>query len=167
MQRGNWALIAGIVAVVVLVGVGFVAAGRALGGDAEPATKEEYRAAVLNARDRTDYALGRFSTAQTPEELLERMDEAAASIDQAAAELADETVPAEFEDETAALVRHMQTLSADVQATADQARVPGYEQIVLGGGGFDWATWPKMNAVFAELREQGVAVPALEPHEAT
>ena len=119
---------------------------------------------MVVARDRTDYVFSRFSKAQSEEELLERMDEAAAAIDDAAAELADQPVPAGFEDETEELVVHMESFSTDIQATADQARVPGYGQIIFGGAGLDFPSWDKINEVLADLREQGIAVPALERH---
>ena len=163
MRRGTWALVGAVVAA---VAVAVVVAGMALGGDEGTATKEEYQAVVVNTRDRTDFALSRFSKAQTPDELLERMDEAAVTIDRAAEDLSDTAVPPGLEDENEKLVRHLETLSADIQATADQARVPGYEQFILGGAGLDFESWPKVNAVFVELGEEGVTVPALERHKA-
>ena len=42
---------------------------------------------MVNARDRADFALGRLSQAQSLDELLSRMDEAAATIDDAAGDL--------------------------------------------------------------------------------
>ena len=157
-----WALVAAVAAAVAIV---VVVAGMALGGgDDGPATKESYQAAVVSARDRTDYVFGRFSKAQSPEELLERMDEAAAAIDDAAGELDDQPVPAGFEDETEKLVGHMESFSVDIQGTADQARVPGFEELIFAPGGLDFPSWDKMNEVFADLREQGIAVPALERH---
>jgi hypothetical protein len=151
-------------AVVASVAIAVAVVGLALGSDDGPSSTEDYEAAVLNARDRTDFALGRLSRAQSVEELLERMDEAAAAIDGAAGDLADETPPAEFEDETDGLVKHLEVLGQDIQATADQARVPGYEELIFSGGGFDFESWDEINATLAKLRKQGIVVPPLSRH---
>jgi hypothetical protein len=158
-----WALVAAVAATVAIV---VVVAGMALGGDDSPATKAEYQVAVVSARDRTDYVFGRFSKAQSAEELLERMDEAAAAINDAATELDEQPVPEGFEDETDQLVAHMKSFSVDIQGTADQARVPGFEEVLFAPGGLSFPGWDKMNQSFADLREQGIAVPALARHTA-
>jgi len=154
-----WVVIAAVVAA---VAIAVVVAGLALGGDSGPTSREDYQAAVLNARDRTNFALGRLSRAQSVEELLERMDEAAATVRGAAGELEDEGSPEGLEDETERLVKQLRTLSQDVQGTADQARVPGFEQILFGAGGLNFESWDRINVILVELQEQGVEVPELE-----
>ena len=155
-----WVVVAAVVAAVAIV---VVVVGITLGdSDGGTTSQEDYQAAVVSARDRTNFALGRLSRAQSVEELLERMDEAAATVNGAAGELEDEGAPAGLEDETGRLVKQLRTLSQDVKGTADQARVPGFEQILFGAGGLNFESWDRINAILAELREQGVLVPALE-----
>ena len=154
-------------AVVAAVAIAVAVVGLALGGSGGTTTVAEYEAAVVNSRDRIDFALGRLSRAQSVEELLERMDEAAAAIDGAAGDLDDEGSPDAFEDETEGLVRLLHTLADDVEGTADQARVPGFENLLFGAGGLNFESWDKINAIFAKLREQGIAVQPLSRHTTT
>ena len=154
-------------AVVAAVAIAVAVVGLALGGSGGTTSVAEYETAVVNSRDRIDFALGRLSRAQSVEELLERMDEAAAAIDGAAGDLDDEGSPDAFEDETEDLVRLLHTLADDVEGTADQARVPGFENLLFGAGGLNFESWDKINAIFAKLREQGIAVQPLTRHTTT
>jgi hypothetical protein len=151
-------------AVAVAVAVAVAAVGLALGGEDSPTSKQEFQAEVVVSRDRVDFALGRLSKAQSLDEFLTRMDEAAAAIDDTAAELHDVTAPEELADEQELLVKDMETLARDVQGTADQARIPGFEDILLGAAGLDFESWDSINATLAKLREQGVVVPPLQRH---
>ena len=56
------------------------------GGD-DPPTAVEYEEAVVNAVDRTDYALNRVARSQSVPEAIKRMEEASAAIDSAAGDL--------------------------------------------------------------------------------
>ena len=60
------------------------------------------------------------------------MDEAAAVIDKTAGELDDTTAPADLESQNGRLVADLESLATDVQGIADQLRVPGFEDILLG-----------------------------------
>jgi hypothetical protein len=62
------------------------------------------------------------------------------------------------------LVEQLGALSNDVQGTADQARVPGFEQILLGAQGLNFESWDKINAEFVAMKAQGVVVPPLSRH---
>jgi hypothetical protein len=161
MRRGIWVVVGAVVAA---VAIAVAVVGLALGGSEGTTSVEEYEVVVVNTRDRTDFALGRLSRAQSLEELLERMDEAAAAIDGAAGNLDDDGAPDAFEDENEDLVRELHSLAEDVQGTADQARVPGFEDLLLGAGGLDFESWDKVNAIFAKLRRQGIAVQPLSRH---
>jgi hypothetical protein len=153
-----------VAVVAVLVAGGVVLAGLALGGESGQSTAAEYQVAAVRARDRIDFALGRLSKAQSLDELVERMDEAAAAIDDAGGALDDTTPPEGLADQHAELVRQIGLLADDVQATADQARVPGFEDILLGAAGLDFEPWDKINAVLVKMRVQGVVVPPLTRH---
>jgi hypothetical protein len=153
-----------IAVVAVLVAGGVVLAGLALGGGESQSSTAEYQVAAVQARDRVDFALGRLSKAQSIDELLERMDEAAASVDDAARELEDNSPPEALADEHARLVDQLGVLANDVQATADQARVPGFEEILFSGQGLNFESWDRINTVFVTMKEQGVVVPPLSRH---
>jgi hypothetical protein len=163
-KRGIWLAIVGVaVAAVVTIGVvGFVSA-----RGESPSSGKEYGAVVVKNRDRVDFVLGRLSTAQSLEELLMRMDEAAKTIDAAAGDLDEVTPPDALEDEHGRLVRQLEALSADVQGTANQAREPGFENILLGADGLSFDSWDAINAILEDLREQGIDVQPLSRHTAT
>ena len=145
-----------VVAIVAIVAVGLV-----LGDDDSSTSQEDYQTAVVNTRDRVDFALGRLPKAQTLEELLDRMDEAAETIDDAAGDLDNLAAPTELTSPHERLVDQLGQLAADVQGTADQARVPGFEDILNGAAGLNFDSWDKINAILMELRRQGIEVEPL------
>jgi hypothetical protein len=159
--RRTWVVLA---VVAVLVAGGVVLAGLALGGGSDPSTAEEYQAAAVLARDRTDFAMGRLSGARTFDELLVRMDEASAAIDDAADALDEKTPPEVLEDEHDRLVSQMNVLAGDIASTAEQAREPGFEDIFQGAQGLSFDSWDEINAVFVKMKAAGVVVPPLSRH---
>jgi hypothetical protein len=145
-----------LLAVLVLIAAGC--------GGGQPSAEDYADAVVLN-RNRADFALGRITRAQSPEELLNRMDEAALVIGKAANELDDKGAPDEFQPEANNLVKWLRQLSVDIQATADQARVPGFENLLtdqaLQGLSFD--SWDNVNKALAGLAGKGIQVSILQP----
>lgn len=161
MLTGRTWLVIAALAVAAVASVAIV--GLALGGGGgEPTSKADYQSAIVNTRDRIDFSLGRLSRAQSLEELLTRMDEAAETIDDAAGDLDDLTPPDALDDRHDRLVRQLENLAGEVQGTADQARTPGFEDILTGAAGLDFPAWAAINAIFAELRKQGIDVQPLE-----
>ena len=163
-KRGTWLVIAAVAAAVA-IGVGVV--GFALGGSDQPSSSAEYEAVVVQTRDRVDFVLGRLSTAQSLEELLTRMDEAAKTIDASAGDLDEVTPPEALEDEHGRLVHQLEALSADVQGTVNQAREPGFENILLGAKGLNFPSWDAINAILRELQKLGIDVEPLSRHATT
>ncbi len=161
MSRGTWIAVA-VVAIAIAIGVAL--AGLALGGGDEQSTAEEYQVAVVQARDRVDFALGRLSNAQSLDELIERLDEASAAIDNAGGELDGTTPPETLADTHERLVEQIGVLADDVQGTADQLRVPGFEDILQGAEGLNFESWDEINAELAKMKAQGVVVPPLSRH---
>jgi hypothetical protein len=159
MQGRNLWLAIAVVAAVVAGGI--VLAGMALGGGDDESSVQQYQVVVVEARDRVDFSLGRLSKAQSLDELLERMDEGAAAIGGAASELDDTTPPDELADVHEQLAENMHALSDDIQGTADQARVPGFEGILLGADGLNFDSWDAINANLEAMQEQGVVVQPL------
>jgi hypothetical protein len=137
------------------------------GGNSEATTTADYQAAIVSTRDRIDFSLGRLSRAQTLEELLTRMDEAAATVDDAGGDLNDVGAPDALEDQHERLVEQIESLAVDIQGTADQARIPGFEDLFDGAAGLDFPAWDAINAIFAELRRQGIEVEPLARKTAT
>jgi hypothetical protein len=160
-SRWSWAVIAGVTVAAL---VAAVVLGRAIAGGNQPSSRADYQVAVVTARDRVDFVLGRLSRAKSLEELTTRMDEAAAVIDKTAGELDDTTAPADLESQNGRLVADLESLATDVQGIADQLRVPGFEDILRGSEGLNFPSWDKVNNVLVELRRLGIDVEPLSRH---
>ena len=52
-------------------------------------------------------------------------------------------------------------MATDIQGTADQARVPGFEDLFQGAGGLNFETWDAINENLAAMEEAGVVVAPL------
>jgi hypothetical protein len=149
--------------VVLLVALGLVAT--ACGGSGEPSTEEFAEAVVLN-RNRTDFVLGRITRAQSLDELFTRMDEAATVISKAADELDETGAPSDYQPEADNLVKWLRQLSVDVQATADQARIPGFEGLITQTNAISFDSWDQVNKALAGLAGKGIEVSILQRHSA-
>jgi hypothetical protein len=150
-----------LLAVLVLVASG-------CGGGGQPSAEDYADAVVLN-RNRADFALARITKAPSPEELLNRMDEAAVVIGKAADELDDTGAPDDFQPEADNLVKWLRQLSVDIQATADQSRVPGFESLITDASlqGLSFESWDKVNKALAGLAGKGIQVTILQPKAAS
>jgi hypothetical protein len=148
---------------VLLLAMGLVAT--ACGGSGEPTTEEFSDAVVLN-RNRTDFVLGRITRAQSLEELFARMDEAATVISKAADELEDTGAPSDYQPEANNLVKWLRQLSVDIQATADQARIPGFEGLITQTNAISFDSWDQVNKALAGLAGKGIEVTILQRHSA-
>lgn len=149
----------GVVGVIAAVAV--LAAGCGGGSPPSPAAYEQ---AVVDTRDRTDFSLERVTEATSKGQLLERMDEAADTIDDAAGDLEDIGAAKGFENETDGLVNALKQLSTDVGATADQIRQPGFDELLIGTRGLSFESWDKVNGALRKLRKQGIGVRLLARH---
>jgi len=145
-----------------LLAVGLIVSGC---GASEPSAEEYSDAVVLN-RNRTDFVLGRITRAQSLEELFTRMDEAALTISKAADELDETGAPSDYQPEADDLVKWLRQLSVDVQATADQARIPGFEGLITQTNAISFDSWDKVNKALAGLAGKGIEVTILQRHSA-
>ena len=134
------------------------------GGSGTPSVEQFSEAVVLN-RNRVDFTLTRITRADSSDELLNRMDEAAAVLDKAADDLADVGAPSDYQPEADDLAKSLRQLSVDIQATADQARIPGFENLFSGAGfqGLSFDSWDDANKALAGLAGKGVPVTILQP----
>lgn len=145
-----------------LVALGLLVSGC---GGGEPSVEEYSEAVVLN-RNRADFVLGRITRAQSLEELFTRMDEAALTISKAADELEETGAPSDFQPEADDLVKSLRQLSVDVQATADQARIPGFEGLITQTNAISFDSWDQVNKALAGLAGKGIEVTILQRHSA-
>jgi hypothetical protein len=132
-------------------------------GESMPSV-QELEPSIVVTRDRVDFALARITRAQSRDELLARMDEAADTIDDAAGDLERVGTPRDYESEAGKLVDSLRQLAFDVQATADQIRQPGFDDLLVGTKGLSFASWEKVNLALAGLKGKGIEVALLERH---
>ena len=133
-------------------------------GDNSMPSVQEFERSIVATRDRVDFALARITKAQSRDELLGRMDEAADTIDAAAGDLGRVGTPRDYESEAGELVDSLRQLAFDVQATADQIRQPGFDDLLIGTRGLSFESWGKVNLALAGLDRKGIEVALLERH---
>ena len=157
--RGPAARLASV-ALLCAVGVSLAGCG---GGDSAP-SMADYTVSVVSTRNRVDGVLARVTQAQSKDELLKRMDEAAVVIDDSATELDEGGAAEGFEDATSQLVDALHQLSTDLGAFAHDARQPGGEALLLGGPGLNFESWTQANEVLENLMKQGIDVEPIGRH---
>jgi hypothetical protein len=133
------------------------------GGGGNP-TAGEYEQAVVNAVDRTDFALNRVTRSKSPDELVQRMGEASVTIDKAAAELDDLGAPTEFQQDNEKLVKALDDLGNDVGLTGEQLEDPSFLDAFIGQSaqGFSFESWDRVNLALGRLIGGGLNVKTLQ-----
>ena len=134
-------------------------------GSTQSLSKDEYAEVVGNSRDRVDYALALITVGTgSLEVLIQRMNDAADSIDEAASDLDDAGVADGFDDETSDLVEAFHELAAGLAGTASDASQVGMEGLLTGSQALQFPGWTKANRILASLKEQGIAVEPISSH---
>jgi hypothetical protein len=134
-------------------------------GGSSTATKEDYAASVVKARDRVDYALAQITVGTgTLELLLDRMEGAAALIDAAADDLDGAGAAEGFEGETEQLVAAFSELARGLEGVASDARQPELGGILPTTKGLEFPGWVKANRILTSLKRQGIAVEPIGSH---
>lgn len=137
----------------------------ACGGGSGTTSKEDYSEAVVNVRDRVDFALEQITQGTgTFDELIERMNTAADNIDAAADDFEDAGAAEGFEDESETLIAAFHQLAAGLAGTAHDASQPGMEELVTRTNALQFPAWERANRVLVKLDEQGIAVEPIGSH---
>jgi hypothetical protein len=154
-----------LVVLAVAIGAAFaVAVGVILLGDDATASRADYQATVVNARDRVDFALVRVTRSQSADELIERLDEAAAVIGDTASKLDEAGVAEGFEEQNDKLVKTMRSFSDELAGTAAQFRDPSFAPTLSAITSLSFPQWDALNRQLAALEEQGIQVDQLPRH---
>ncbi len=151
-----------VLLLVVLAAASGLASG--CGGSNSAPTLAEYQQSVVAARDRVDFALARITKAKAKEEFLNRMNEAAAAIGNAASDLEEAGAAEGFEDETKKLADALHQLSVDLSATAHDLGQPEGQGLVSGAQGLNFESWDNANLALASLIGQGIDVELIGRH---
>lgn len=132
--------------------------------DDATASRADYQEDVVNARDRVDFAYARIARSQSTDELIERMDEAAAVIGKTASDLDDSGVAPGFEAVHTELVDALESFSDVLASTAAQFRDPTFGGVLPGITSLSFPEWDKTNDVLADLKKRGIQVDQLARH---
>ena len=152
-----------LVAVAAAAAVIVTAVGLAVAKD-DPPTQAEYQTAVASARNRTDAALEWVTKSQSADELIARLEDASIVVDRAADDLDEAGTLARYEETNKELVAALHELSTDLEGTAAQMQQPEFSDLFQTTRGLSFDSWTKVNARLSDLRDEGIAVPALERH---
>jgi hypothetical protein len=128
-------------------------------------SSEEFNQSVIETRNTVDGALAHITDNPSgKQELLQRMDQAATTIDAAAESLDRKEPPAGMADEQTRLVNAYRQLAVDISKTVDQIQSPDFGGLLNGAQGLSFESWDHANAVLAQLKKQGVKVQLLGRH---
>ena len=134
-------------------------------GGSSSISKAEYEDVIGNSRDRVDYALAQITAGHgSVDVLIQRMQDAADSIDEAASDLDDAGIAKGFDDETSDLVDAFHELAAGLDGTAHDASIEGMEGLLTGAQALRFPGWNKANRVLTSLKAQGIAVEPIGSH---
>lgn len=134
-------------------------------GGSGSVSQDDFERDVVAARDQVDGALAHITDNPSgKEELLARMDDAAAEIDRAAEALDRREAPEGLDDERNELVKAFRQLAVDLSQTAEQIRQPDFSGLLEGTQGLSFQSWVDANKALTELREQGFDVQPLGRH---
>lgn len=132
------------------------------GGCGGGASKEQFQADMVAARDRVDDALEQVTHASSVEDLFARLRIAAAEVRSAATDVGEAEAPDGLGDEKRALASTLREFSAEITSTVDT--LEELEGAAAETRGFDFAGWTETQTRLAALRKAGIQVPALERH---
>ena len=126
------------------------------------ASKEDFQAEMVSARDRVDSGLEQVTNATSVEDLLARLRIAAAEVRSAAQDVNDAEAPDGLGDEKNHFETTLRTFSDEIVATV--TTLESLEGAAAETQGLDFKGWNDVQKRLIELREQGIKVPPLERH---
>jgi hypothetical protein len=147
--------------VAALAALMLVAGGATACGGGDDSSLEDYEASVVETRNNVDDALANISEAQSRNDFLKRMEQAAVLISRAADDLDDAEVAEGFEDETTNLSNALRTLSTDLEQTAAQFRVTPE---LFNSEGLAFEGWTQANQILRDLKKQDIQVEPIANH---
>jgi uncharacterized membrane protein YdfJ with MMPL/SSD domain len=126
------------------------------------ASKEDFQAEMVAARDRVDSGLEQVTNATSVEDLLARLRIAAAEVRSAAQDVNEADAPDGLSDEKNRFETTLRTFSDEIVSTVTTLET--LEGAASSTQGLDFQGWTDVQKRLAELRRQGIRVPPLERH---
>jgi hypothetical protein len=150
-------------AAAVVIAIGIAVAAVVIGGGGG-SSNDEYEGAVVDARDRVDFALAQIGQSTSPEELIERIDQAGKLVDRVADDLSKEAPSGDLEDENDKLVKTLRAFSVELTGTAATFADPAFAASLPGIRDLSFPQWEAVNRVLVDLKKQGIEVEPLARH---
>jgi hypothetical protein len=126
------------------------------------ASKEDFQADMVEARNRVDEGLSQVTNATSVEDLLARLRIAAAEVRSAAQDVDEAEAPDGLADEKNRFETTLRTFSDEIVSTV--TTLESLEGAAAETRGLDFEGWNQVQKDLQELREQGIRVPPLERH---
>jgi hypothetical protein len=141
-----------------LFGAALLLAGCGGGG----ASKEDFQADMVAARDRVDSGLEQVTNATSLEDLLARLRIAAAEVRSAAQDVDEAEAPDDLGDEKRLFETTLLAFSEEIAATV--TTLESLEDAAAQTRGLDFENWNAVQKRLETFRKQGIQVPPLERH---
>jgi hypothetical protein len=154
-----WLVVGGVALLAAVVAGGVLWAA----SSSEP-SRAEYTRTVVDARDRVDAALVRITKSPSPQELIDRLDEAADQADIAADEVQGAGTPSGLGDVGGRLVDTLRRFAGELEGTARTLEDPQFGDAASNVTSLSFEQWIELNAVLADLKDAGIAVEQLPRH---
>jgi hypothetical protein len=126
------------------------------------ASKEDFQADMVEARNRVDEGLEQVTNATSVEDLLARLRIAAAEVRSAAQDVDEAEAPDGLADEKNRFETTLRTFSDEIVSTVTTLET--LEGAAAETRGLDFEGWNQVQKDLQELRKQGIRVPPLERH---
>jgi hypothetical protein len=126
------------------------------------ASKEDFQADMVEARNRVDEGLEQVTNATSVEDLLARLRIAAAEVRSAAQDVDEAEAPDGLDDEKRRFETTLRTFSDEIVSTVTTLET--LEGAAAETRGIDFDGWNQVQKNLQELRKQGIQVPPLERH---
>jgi hypothetical protein len=126
------------------------------------ASKEDFQADMVEARNRVDEGLSQVTNATSVEDLLARLRIAAAEVRSAAQDVDEAEAPDGLADEKNRFETTLRTFSDEIVSTVTTLET--LEGAAAETRGLDFEGWNQVQKDLQELRKQGIRVPPLERH---
>jgi hypothetical protein len=126
------------------------------------ASKEDFQAEMVSARNRVDAALEQVTNASSVEDLLARLRIAAAEVRSTAQDVNDADAPDGLGDEKRLFETTLRTFSEEIVSTVTTLET--LEGAAAETRGLDFNGWNAVQKRLAAFRQQGIRVPPLERH---
>ena len=126
------------------------------------ASKEDFQADMVEARNRVDEGLEQVTNATSVEDLLARLRIAAAEVRSAAQDVNEAEAPDGLDDEKRRFETTLRTFSEEIVSTV--ATLETLEGAAAETRGLDFEGWNQVQKDLRAFRKEGIQVPLLQRH---